>query len=121
MKLNDFEEDPLWDLLGKLDEAKPVEVSPLFARNVLREIRLAQVEKQQKRPTFLGLLFGWRTGAVGAVVLTLIAMDGSLFFSSQIKSLTLASQRHIEVETIQNLDELLAEDDTAVWTDKNVF
>lgn len=32
----DWEQDDLWELLGK---ARPVSVSPFFSRNVLREIR----------------------------------------------------------------------------------
>ncbi len=35
---DDFDNGPLWELLGR---AKPVAVSPYFSRRVLREIRLS--------------------------------------------------------------------------------
>ena len=36
---NDWENDPVWNLV---EEAKPREAGPFFARNVMREIRLSE-------------------------------------------------------------------------------
>lgn len=36
---HDLDHDPVWDLV---DRAQPQEASPLFSRNVMREIRLAE-------------------------------------------------------------------------------
>jgi hypothetical protein len=36
---HDLDQDPVWDLV---DRAQPLEANPLFSRNVMREIRLAE-------------------------------------------------------------------------------
>ena len=57
----DWDRDPLWDLLGK---TKPVTVSPFFSRNVLREIR-----RGSARPMVPLFLIRW-LGAGALAVLT---------------------------------------------------
>ncbi len=39
-QINELENDNIWSLLDKADKTAPVEASPMFARNVMREIRL---------------------------------------------------------------------------------
>jgi len=39
-QLIDSENDAVWNLLDNAEQASPVEASPMFARNIMREIRL---------------------------------------------------------------------------------
>jgi len=48
---DEWQSDQLWDLLGR---AKPVEVSPFFSRNVIRELRMAP-----ERPFLPVFLMRW--------------------------------------------------------------
>ena len=41
-QLNELENDAVWTLLEDTEKASPVEASPMFARNVMREIRLTE-------------------------------------------------------------------------------
>ena len=45
---NEMESDPLWSLIEKADS--PTEVNPLFAINVMREIRLLDENKENSEP-----------------------------------------------------------------------
>ena len=47
---NDWENDPVWTLV---DDAKAPEAGPMFARNVMREIRLSE---QERTPWWKSLL-----------------------------------------------------------------
>ncbi len=134
---DDFESDPLWDLLGKADQPHPAQVSPYFARNVVREIRLS-TEKSRQKPqlaqlaqpdrffaTFSTLLGRWRALASSVAAAGIIA----LLYSSvtlngpEADSLTasagLAQSPYAgDLEVIKNLDELL--DIDTVWLDSTV-
>ena len=122
MKLYDFQhpEDPsdplerdgaLWDLLG---QARPVEVSPLFSRNVLREIRLAR----QPAPSSLSSIFKWwRPVLIGVTGIAVVVINGLVLLQDHDSS----ALQHADVEAIKNLDELLAYEPTEVWLDKSVY
>ena len=58
----DWDQDELWDLLGK---ARPVSVSPFFSRNVLREIR-----RNPERPQVPRLVLRWLGAGALAVLAT---------------------------------------------------
>lgn len=111
--------DPLWDLLGK---AKVVEVSPFFARNVLREIRLAQTQTQTiVRPSFgwaPALLQRWRMALAACAVACVVAATATVLFQGQGGTLALRSG---DAEVISNLDELLAYEGSTVWVKKHSF
>ncbi|MBE2205844.1 MAG: hypothetical protein IAE94_16055 [Chthoniobacterales bacterium] len=57
----DWDQDDLWDLLGK---TRPVTVSPFFARNVLREIR-----RNPERPWISPLVLRWLGAGALAVLM----------------------------------------------------
>jgi hypothetical protein len=58
----DWEKDALWDLLGN---SKRVDVSPFFARNVLREVR-----RNPSRPLIPIFLIRWLGAGALAVLVT---------------------------------------------------
>lgn len=102
------DDDGLWDLLG---QAKPVEVSPFFARNVLREVRLA---KDQSPSLSLSLLFRrCRLALVGAAALAVVGING-LVILHEGESNALA-QHSAESDQVANLDEFLAYEPTSGW------
>ena len=43
-QLNELEGDNVWSLLNNAEESSPVKASPMFSRNVMREIRLQHKE-----------------------------------------------------------------------------
>jgi hypothetical protein len=109
--------DPLWDLLGK---ARPVEVSPYFARNVLREVRLAQARRPAEPALGLAslLLKRWKIILAGCAALCVVAATSTVFFQDHKNTLVLRSG---DVEVICNLDEFLASEDSALWLKKTVY
>ena len=111
--------DPLWDLLGK---AKLVEVSPLFARNVLREIRQAQPQVQPLQP-FLGWLspllqHRWRLAFAACAVACVITATTAVLFQGNEGTIALRSG---DEEVISNLDELLVCEGSTVWLKKHPY
>ena len=109
--------DPLWDLLGK---ASTVKVSPYFARNVLREVRLAEARRQSAPlPGLASVLFKrWRLVLAGCAAICVVAATSTVFFQDHNNTLVLRSG---DVEVICNLDELLASEDSALWLKKTVY
>ena len=112
----DDHEDPVWDLLGK---AKAVEVSPFFARNVLREIRLAQTQTPPSFRTERGirsLLYGrWRMAFTACAAACIVAATSTVLYHDHENALALRSR---DAEVISNLDELLTYDNSTVWNKK---
>jgi len=115
------EGDPLWDLLGRTRE---VEVSPFFARNVVRAARLEADRPARGLSGVLRLLFGWRAMAATAAAFA-IALVAATSLSQQSEwnhgAVAAFSQddRIIDFDIIKNLDELLAmeesSEETALW------
>jgi hypothetical protein len=121
---NNDEHDDLWQLLGK---ARDPEVSPFFARNVLRRIRLGESSRQ-------GTLTRWRFRlptaiAAGAAVVLLSVASSHLIFKdrspqSMAEVIPLLSQQDkggAELDTIRNLDDLLAYDNSSTWLDDSTY
>ena len=117
MKRNDnFEEseaDALWDLLG---QARTVEVSPFFSRNVLREIRKAE----PRRESFSGVFRRWRLLLLGAAAVAVVITCGSVLLQDRSGIGSLA-QNPVDTQVVRDLDELLAYDDSKVWLDKSIY
>ena len=112
--------DPLWDLLGR---AEPVEVSPLFARNVLREIRLAKTPNSTLRqPAFEWvstlLRRRWRLALTACAVACVVAATSSVLFQDQNTTMAL---RAGDAEVISNLDELLVCESSSLWLKKQAY
>lgn len=132
MKTNDFENDPLWDLLGNVP---PVEVSPYFAQNVIREIRVAHENALQANPAAnvrakarAASVFQyweiwqrcWHTAAITAAVLAIACMFGNIMIPNR-DTRAYLSQNPDDVEVIKHLDELLTYEYTTVWLDQSAY
>ncbi len=109
------DDQQLWDLLGK---AKPSQLSPFFARNVVRRIR--------ERPARFEWLSRWLSprmlvpaaGVAIAVIATILAIhqpagrnptDGPPDVIVKIDPQ--------DYDVVADLDELLATEDTSLWDD----
>ena len=116
------EPDDLWKLLGKARQPK---VSPYFSRNIVREIRALS----QERPGFFGMLSRyWRftlaSAAIGCVA-TIAALHfvGNLSQTRQIDSLVAITEQvsdSPDFYVINDLDDLLASEESSVWLDNSV-
>lgn len=120
MKRDDDEQ--LWDLLGR---AGQTEVSPFFARNVLRRIR-----QQPSWRARVGEWFRWRrlvpvTGVAVAVLAVAIFIQSPSPQSGPADSDTeLDSLANIDIqdyEVIADLDELLTSDENSVWDENSAL
>ena len=103
--MNMDEHDELWELLGK---AKKTEVSPFFARNVLRQVRNQKTVANRFRgwlPRFalLTALF-----LLGAGVATLSMPHKPVVQQSKLAATP-------DFETLNHLDELLAYEENSTW------
>ncbi len=132
--MNHEEQDELWELLGK---AKQPVVSPMFSRNVLREVR----GMEQEKPGILGRFAvrlrscfprHWRTVALSACTAGLAV---GVFVGEQRRvSDRQATQRqeHQQIlamaervsaspdyQVINHLDELLDSEKDSVWLDNS--
>jgi hypothetical protein len=118
--IND-EHDDLWRLLGK---ARQPEISPFFARNVLRQIRLSE----QERP----VVFSWfrrktLLAAAGGVAVVLLSLASFQFAVRSIPNHSntemnlLLTQQGVDLEAISNLDELLAYEENNPWLDDSTY
>ncbi|MEO7319166.1 MAG: hypothetical protein ABIZ56_09275 [Chthoniobacteraceae bacterium] len=114
--------DALWKLLG---QARQPKVSPFFARNVVREIR----GSRREQPGFFGLLIQhWRFTVAGAAVGCLAAIAAFQFVgnasqSRQIDSLVAITEQisdSPDFYVINDLDDLLASEESSIWLDNSV-
>ena len=114
--MNTDEQDDLWKLLGK---AKKPDVSPFFARNVLREIRA------QKPAPFRFLLTLKRlTAALAASALLLVGVG--MVALPHLRSGPSTASNHTalrapDLETLNHLDELLAYEESSTWLDNSPY
>ena len=114
--MNTDEHDDLWRLLGK---AKTREVSPFFARNVLREIRL---RKQGNAGLIFRLIRSWRFAAVTVSVVILAGIGFAPgIFRRQTVSQPQSALVAVDYDTINHLDELLAYEENSIWLDNSSY
>ena len=116
------EHDDLWKLLGK---ARQPAASPFFARNVVREVR----DLRREQPGLLTMLRSrWKfavAAAVASCVAVVVAVD---YFeqnhrSRQIDSLMAITEQvsnSPDFYVINDLDDLLASEESSVWLDSSV-
>ena len=117
---NDWENDPVWKLV---DEARPVQAGPFFARNVLREIRLAEKESA---PWWRRLLSPRPLLAGGLAALAAVAIIASLGPSgTDDPALGQGSDTPAPAPVAREVDELLneellmaASEDPSAFTDE---
>ena len=108
------EDRQLWDLLG---QARPAEVSPFFARNVIRRIR-----ERGQRPEWLRWLQAKTlipaTGLAVALVATMLLMQrpASLNPADDTPDVIAALDPQ-DYDIIADLDELMAADESNLWDD----
>lgn len=108
------ENDPLWELLGR---ARPPEVSPFFARNVLRAVRN---ESERSRGGFLGWITArWRFAtALGSVAALFIIVAVTLDLQAPRQANSepvMVIAENPDYEVIADLDNLLASEDNSLW------
>lgn len=128
--MNDEQQDPLWDLLGKVREPKP---SPFFASKVMRAIH---EEKQEKDGLFAWLRRQWlipvSCTATAAIALyftispsqpspTQNSAHNSTHNPDPVEEMAVTVAENVDVQdsqVIADLDELIAYEDTSsLWLD----
>jgi hypothetical protein len=112
--MKDNERDNLWELLGN---ARKPDVSPFFTGNVLRKIR-----QTRQQPAFLAWLASyWRVAtlstAAAALALTLFIQQVPSNRSGSASQLAESS----DYDVINNLDQLIASQDTSVWIENDSY
>lgn len=112
------ERDELWELLGK---AKEPAVSPFFSRNVLRAVR----EVPQRIGILAWLRQQWRYASITATALLVFGISIGHWNAEQRAAesdrMLLVQQvaSNPDYEVINHLDELLAVQETSLWTDSS--
>ncbi|MEY2480007.1 MAG: hypothetical protein QOI04_934 [Verrucomicrobiota bacterium] len=114
--MNREDDQSLWDLLGKMGEP---EVSPFFARNVLRKIR----EERSWRANLVRFLSARRlipaTAVAVAAVAALLFMRNSMVAPHSADKPVVAEIATQDYEVVADLDDLLASDENNLWTDNS--
>jgi hypothetical protein len=106
------DDDKLWDLLGRAAEPN---ISPFFARNVLRKIRAAQGEPKVVRWFSLRWLIPASGVAVVIIALSLGQMPERRRPDSPAEKIAVTEAQ--DSELIADLDDLIAADDSNSWDD----
>ena len=110
------DDQQLWDILG---QARPTEVSPLFARNVVRTVR-----EQPKHSEWLRHLLGpgklIPAMALAVAVATILVMRQPAALQLAPADDTpevIAAIDPQDYDVVADLDELMAADDNTLWDD----
>jgi hypothetical protein len=98
--------DPLWELLG---HAKPVSVSPFFARNVVREIRQAPA-----RPLIPAFLLRWMAAGAFAVLTAGFIVNLGAGDRAPSPTLTKSADFTAIFDEVAGLDALVAVEDVSI-------
>ena len=114
------ENDDLWQLLGK---AKQPAVSPFFARNVLRAVRADQATERPGGSRWPR--WSWRIAVAGACAMAIFGfVKLPLHHHMETRDATGALAHQIvtnpDYEVITHLDELAANEESALWLDDSV-
>lgn len=115
--MNRDDDEQLWDLLG--EAARPPVVSPFFARNVLRQVRV------QNRG-FPRLWSGWRrlipvSGIVAATAAIFMAYTFSFRPAPGSDDDAIARIDVQDYEVVADLDDLLAADESSLWDENSTL
>jgi hypothetical protein len=113
------DDDQLWDLLGHKPEQ---EISPFFARNILRRVR----EEESKRArTWVWLrrlvpASGLALAILGAVMFMREQEPRQVLIESQVDTVV-ASIDIQDYEVVADLDNLLASDENSPWDENSTL
>jgi len=112
----DEQHDELWNLLGK---AHPVTPSPFFARNVLRKIRAGQSRQRSLADRLAGCIRPWRMATISALMVLLIGLNLTILSprSRNRAEISQIAATSSDFEVIAHLDDLMASEETSLWTD----
>jgi hypothetical protein len=123
--MNNEEHDELWRLLGK---AREPSVSPMFSRNVLREVRGLQ---QERHGILHWLRSHWQIPAVAACSIAVaLALNSETPEYAQQQPGTDTDRLLVMAErvsespdylVISHLDELMDAEQNSLWLDSNVY
>jgi len=109
------DDQQLWDLLGQVPSAQ---LSPFFARNVVRKIRERSSRFAQLRSWLRPRILVPTAGLAAAVVAAVVVMHQPVSRSS------MESAPHViaaidpqDYDVVADLDELLATDESNLWDD----
>ena len=111
------DDQQLWDLLGRVQR---VQLSPFFARNILRKVR--------ERPERLQFLTAWltprRLAPIAGVAVALVAAFLALHQPAPRRANEAAPDVMAKIEpqdydVVADLDELLTTDDNNLWDDED--
>jgi hypothetical protein len=106
----------LWDVLGRLPQPT---LSPFFARNVLRKIRLEPAYFERVRNWFsVRKVVGASAVAAVAVALALVTHYPGPRTTSSTDSDVVAKIDPQDYDVVADLDELIAWDENSVWEDR---
>jgi hypothetical protein len=109
------DDQQLWDLLG---EAKPGQLSPFFARNIVRRIRERPARFEWLRSWLSPRMLVPMAGVAIAVIATILAIHqpaGRNPTDSPPDVIVKIDPQDYDV--VADLDELLATEDTSLWDD----
>ena len=109
------DDQQLWDLLG---QAQPAELSPFFARNVVREIRAHPGRFEQLRSWLFPRILVPVAGLAVAVVAAMLVMHQPAPRNS-VESApdAIAAIDPQDYDVVADLDELLVTDESNLWDD----
>jgi len=105
----------LWDLLG---QARPTEVSPFFARNVVRAIRQRPQRFESLRRLFSPRKIIPATALAAAVIAAMLVMHRPASFhpTDRMPDVVAAIDPQ-DYDVVADLDELVAADENNPWDD----
>ena len=127
MSMDDNEK--LWELLGKTRQPS---VSPFFARNVLRAVRMEEDAPSRSLSSRFARLgrsahrWTWRVAIAGTCAVAILATLGpsTLIRHHHHQAAQAPVDRQIvgnpDYEVIKHLDELVADEESSVWLDNSV-
>ena len=116
--MNRVDDEKLWDLLG---QARTPELSPFFARNVVRTVREQSGWGRSIGDWFrLNLLVPAATVAVALIVAVFVArVPDRPELAATYESDPVAKIDPQDYDVVADLEELLASDENALWDDNS--
>lgn len=119
------EDKELWEFLGR---SRAVKVSPMFSRNVMREIRQSSTERggwQRWMEIFRRPVFQLGVAAAAVFVGGMLVIQNESPTIEQLGSATAEESKYIdpahEFESIERLGELMAVSDPGTLSDEALF